>query len=67
MRRAEYLARASCRLRTLAAASVGSPGTRLVELEPARGHGWDLVAAGSGGARPALSDTVVDFLIQDTS
>jgi pimeloyl-ACP methyl ester carboxylesterase len=48
-------------------ASIGSSSKRLVELGAGAGHGWDLVAAQPNGKRPALNDTVVDFLTQATS
>jgi pimeloyl-ACP methyl ester carboxylesterase len=46
--------------------SVASPDRRLVELPAGAGHGWDLVAGDSTGARPAFSDTLVDFLTRHT-
>jgi pimeloyl-ACP methyl ester carboxylesterase len=48
-------------------ASVASSSKHLVELGATAGHGWDLVAADTGGKRPTLSDTVIDFLTQATT
>jgi pimeloyl-ACP methyl ester carboxylesterase len=43
-------------------AEVPDASKRLIVLPAGQGHGWDLVAPGAGGARPAPSDDIVAFL-----
>lgn len=45
----------------------GSRRKQLVVLGPDQGHGWDLVAAGADGSRPAFGRTLLAFLRAVTS